>query len=238
MKFLPSAAFQPPFSPWLCEAANSPGQAHPPRRQRRQPPPRSHPLRVLDEVASAGALVDALGEDAAFDGQLRLPHHRLELGVLRKLIPLAVGLRGVRRRRRLSGQGLGLRRHGLGLALGRRAPSPIQQWLPLPVVAWRARRRGGRAGRRRHSDRAPRHLRKVSARAGREGVVRGLGPLGGHQWARFVHPSGRRLRVPVRSTQLSPGQGPIGDTPNPRLTNQVAAPCRPRPYLACLLGDA
>lgn len=42
----------------------------------------THSGGVLDEVGAAGALVNALGEDAIVDGHLRLPHQLAERGVI------------------------------------------------------------------------------------------------------------------------------------------------------------
>lgn len=97
----------------------------------------THSLRVLDEVAAAGALRDALGVDAAFAGQLGPPHHLGELGVLGEVVAFPLCRR---RRRRLS---LGRRsRLGLGLRRRRRAPRPaLQQRLPLAVATTGRRRR-------------------------------------------------------------------------------------------------
>ncbi len=50
----------------------------------------THPCWVFDEVAAAGALVDALGVDALIDGPLRLPDDLPELRILRELVPVRV----------------------------------------------------------------------------------------------------------------------------------------------------
>lgn len=48
----------------------------------------SYPLRVFDEIAPAGALVDPLGVDAFLYGSLGLSNDLSELGVLRELVPV------------------------------------------------------------------------------------------------------------------------------------------------------
>ncbi len=69
----------------------------------------SHPCGVFDEVAAAGALVDALGVDALLDGPLRLPDDLPELRILRELVPVWVPRR--------------------------RASVSVQERLPLPAAS-------------------------------------------------------------------------------------------------------
>lgn len=50
----------------------------------------SHPSWIFDEVAAAGALIDALRVDAILDGPLCLPDNLSELRILRELVPVRV----------------------------------------------------------------------------------------------------------------------------------------------------
>lgn len=88
----------------------------------------SHPCGVFDEVAAAGALVDALGIDALLDCPLRLPDDLPELRILRELVPVRVA--------------------------GRRASVSVQERLPL-AAASRTPGRQTHHGARRASKSAP-----------------------------------------------------------------------------------
>lgn len=75
----------------------------------------SHPLRVFDEVAPAGSLIDPLGVNPFLDGSLRLADDLPELRVLRELVPVRVPRRSAP------------------------VPVPLQQRLPLPAASWTPR---------------------------------------------------------------------------------------------------
>lgn len=80
-------------------------------------------MRVFDEVAPAGALVDPLGVEPLLDGFLRLADDLPELGILRKLVPVFPR---------------------------RNAPVPVslQQRLPLPAAPGTPRRDADHRARR------------------------------------------------------------------------------------------